>query len=282
MSKSKQSSYDLNFKISVIEAVQNGKKCSQVAEEFKIPRSTLSTFLRDKDKIYASIASGSVSSKSKRLRTSKYENLESELPRWFKNVRAKNVALSGPIIREKAKKIAESLQILDFAFSDGWFARFKKRHNITSQKVCGEANKVSEETADEWIKNFSIILQNYDADDVFNMDESGIFYNLQPDRTLNIKGDKCHGGSKSKQRITAVFCCNSTGTEKFKPWVIVKHKSPHCLRNICRSSLPCEYSHQNRSWIDATAFRKWLLKLNERMISKNREILLTIDNCKRS
>lgn len=279
MGRSKQSSYDINFKIAVIQAINSGKKCSLVAEEFHIPRSTLSTFLRDKDKIYASVASGSVSSKTKRLRTAKYENLETELLQWFKNVRHNNVSLSGPIIRIKAKEIADRLKISDFQFSDGWFARFKKRHNITSQKVCGEANKISEETADEWIKSFLMILENYDPDDVFNMDESGMFFNLQPDRTLNIKGDRCHGGSKSKQRVTAVFCCNSTGTEKFKPWIIGKFEKPHCLRGLCRQTLPCDYSHQSRSWIDAVAFRKWLLKLNERMVTQNRKILLTLDNC---
>ena len=114
MSRSKQSSYDINFKISVIEAINSGKKCSVVAEEFKIPRSTVSTFLRDKDKIYSSVASGSVSIKTKRLRIAKYENLEKELLSWFKNAREKSVSLSGPIVKIKAKEIADRLKISDF------------------------------------------------------------------------------------------------------------------------------------------------------------------------
>lgn len=84
---------------------------------------------------------------------------------------------------------------------DGWFAYFKKRYNITLQKVCGEANKVPEGTASERNKSFLMILKNYDSSVVFNMDGSEIFFKLQLDGTLNMRGNLCHDGNKSKQRV---------------------------------------------------------------------------------
>lgn len=69
-----RSSHIIKFKITVIEAINSGKKCSLVAEEFEVPRSILSTFLRDTDIFYAFMASDSVLSKTKQ-RTVKCETL---------------------------------------------------------------------------------------------------------------------------------------------------------------------------------------------------------------
>lgn len=279
MSKRKQTALDLQTKIEIIEKINSGVKQCKIVEEYKIPKGTLSGIWKNREKIYDSVASGCVTPKSKRLRTAKHEDLEAELILWFKNTRDKNISLAGPAVKVQADKIADRLGIADFKFSDGWFARFKTRHNITSQKKCGEANKVSEQSAVEWLNNFKTVLEHYRPEDVWNFDESGIFFNLQPDRTLNVKGSQCHGGTNSKQRLTAAFCCNSNGTEKLTPWVIGKYENPRCFKGLDKSLLPCEYSHQKKAWVDGVSFRKWLLKFNSRMSAQNRQVLLTIDNC---
>lgn len=117
------------------------------------------------------------------------------------------------------------------------------------------------------------------AKDIFNFDESGIFFNLLPDRTLGIRGEKCHGGTRSKQRLTAIFICNSDGSEKLRLWVIEKWANPRCFKGIDRSKLPCEYSNQRNAWIDETAFWQWLINFDSRMRVQNRSVLLTLDNC---
>ncbi|KAJ8891605.1 hypothetical protein PR048_004133 [Dryococelus australis] len=44
-------------------------------------------------------------------------------------------------------------------------------------------------------------------------DELGMFYNHMPDRTLAVKGDKCKGTKRSKERLT-VLCCNRIAVTK--------------------------------------------------------------------
>lgn len=56
-------------------------------------------------------------------------------------------------------------------------------------------------------------------------------------------------------------------------------KKTHCFKNLDLTLLPCDYSNQKNLWIDGPAFRKWLLKMNQSLITKNRRILLTMDNC---
>lgn len=81
-------------------------------------------------------------------------------------MRAENIPLSGPLVKENPLQIAENLGISDFDCSNGWLWRFQQRHPISSQKVCGEANKVNEETANKWISEFQQLLKQYHPRDV--------------------------------------------------------------------------------------------------------------------
>ena len=279
MAKRKQTSIDLQTKLKILEEVDRDVlKKSAIAEKYGLPKSTLSTILKDREKILNAAASGS-GNKSKRFRSAKYEDVETLLLEWFNHMRASNVPLSGPIIQSKANEIAKSLDILDFSCSAGWLYRFQKRHSISSLVICGEANKVDEEGANNWLREFDQVREKYASCDVYNMDETGLFYNLFPSRTLGIKGDKCHGGGRSKQRLTVVLVCNADGSDKHRPWVIGKSEKPRCFKNINVDSLPCIYSHHKKAWIDSSSFRKWLLRFNNRMVAQNRHVLLTLDRC---
>lgn len=68
--------------------------------------------------------------------------------------------------------------------------------------------------------------EKYTPDNIFNADETGIFYKMTPDKTLKFKGEKCVGGKLSKERITAFVAANMSGTEKRKIMVIGKPKKP--------------------------------------------------------
>ena len=213
MSKRKQAGIDLETKLRILNEVDRGTlKKKTIAEQYGIAKSTLSTVLKDREKILNAVALGS-GNKSKRLRSAKYEDIETLLLEWFNHMRTSNVPLSGPIIQSKANEIAKNLDIQDFSCSTGWLYRFQKRHSISSVVICGEANKVDEEGANNWLHGFYGVREKYASCDVYNMDETGLFYNLFPSRTLGIKGDKCHGGVRSKQRLTVVLVCNADGSD---------------------------------------------------------------------
>lgn len=67
----------------------------------------------------------------------------------------------------------------------------------------------------------------YSAKDIFNADETGLFYKLMPNRTLKLKSEKYIGEKLSKERITVLVAANMTGSVKRrKLLVIVKLKTP--------------------------------------------------------
>ena len=92
----------------------------------------------------------------------------------------------------------------------------------------------------DFLSYFDSVKSKFSPRDIFNLDEAGVFFNMIPERTYNIKGQNCHGGEKSKQRVTVVLICNADGSEKLRPWIIGKFKNPRCFKNIDMSLLPCD------------------------------------------
>jgi hypothetical protein len=74
----------------------------------------------------------------------------------------------------------------------------------------------------------------YGPKNTYNMDETGLFWKLTPDRTLAIESGA--GGKKSKDRVTLAFTCNGVG-DKEDVWIIGRSKNPRCLKNINRQLL---------------------------------------------
>ncbi|KAH7960026.1 hypothetical protein HPB49_016267 [Dermacentor silvarum] len=128
----------LEEKAKVIAQAEGGKRKSVIAEEFGIPASSLSTILKCKDAIAKALASGT-SAKHKKVTQPVHEDLDKAVYTWFVETRAKKIALSGDIVRQKALNYACLLGIDDFKASVGWLNRFKSRHSIIGKVLCGEA-----------------------------------------------------------------------------------------------------------------------------------------------
>ena len=100
--------------------------------------------------------------------------------------------------------------------------RFRNRHAISFRTISGESAFIDDSTIEEWTNRLPTILDGFEAKDVLNADETGLFYRATPDRSLVLSKEECKGGKKSKERFTVLLCSNFTGTEKLKPIVIGK------------------------------------------------------------
>jgi len=89
------------------------------------------------------------------------------------------------------------------------------------------------------------LIQNYSEQDIFNFEELGLFFKCLPDRTSTFKGKSCHGGKKSKERITVLLGANMAGTEKSKLLVIGKYQKLRCFKSV--KSLPVQYEFNKKS-----------------------------------
>lgn len=269
----------LEEKQSILSDVDDGiKKKSEIAAKYGIPRSTLSTILKNRYKIEAACVSNKFEPNRKRMRLAKNEEVEIALMKWISEIRSKNRPLTGDILQEKALFFADAFGVEDFQASSGWLQRFKDRHGIVCKKICGEENSVNSETVDTFLKNtLPLLLKKYKPCDIYNADETGLFWKALPDRTLHIRGQKCSGGKCSKERLTVLVACNMDGSDKLPLFVIGKSKKPRCFKNV--KTLPLQYDANKTAWMTELIFTEWLKKFDKKLNRENRKICLILDNC---
>ena len=280
MSASKKNSFSLKLKVDILKEVDQAKTHgakSVIAAKYKIPKSTLSTIIKNKDKIYESFEQSLCVSSKKRLRTAAHQDIEEALVLWLKFARSRQVPVSGPLLQTKAQELASELGHPDFKCSSGWLSRFKERHGIVYKNVCGESADVSEESVQQWKDKLGSLLKDYDAKDVFNVDETGLFFRLLPEKTMAFKGEVCSGGKKSKERVTVLVGANMDGSEKLKLFVIGKSKNPRCFKHV--KSLPVQYEANKKAWMTGEMFTSWLRKMDKDFLKQKRKVLFFVDNC---
>ncbi|UYV76908.1 TIGD4 [Cordylochernes scorpioides] len=166
----------------------------------------------------------------------------------------------------------------NFEASNGWLERFKARRNIAFKRLHGEAGSVDANSVATWKGGIiPSLLAKYSPQDILNADETGLFYKLLPNQTMTIRGEKCEGGKKSKERITVLVCCNMDGSEKLPLLYIGKYRRPRCFRGM---NIPSNYHFNKKAWMTGAIFTDWLKKLDQIFKRRERKILLIyLYNC---
>ena len=138
----------------------------------------------------------------------------------------------------------------------------------------GEKADVDIAVVEDWKENF---LEGYNPCDIFNMDETALFFRTTEDKTLHQKGQECSGGKKAKMRLTISLCTNMFG-DKETPLVIWKSLNHCCFKRVNKKTLAAEYHANKKAWMTSGIFETWLKKFDTRMVCKGRKVLLFLDN----
>ena len=257
-----------------------GVNIRSLADRFECGKTQVAQILKNQDtllSIYESNASGSRIHTKKTFRSSEFSDVNKALYEWYVLACSKNIYPAGPQLIEKAKQIAERLGKPNLKGSQGWLEKWKLRHSIKQMRVCGESGDVRGETVDSWKERLPEILQCYAKGDIWNMDETGVFWRALPEYGFGQKGKKCKGGKKSKQRVTVAFFVSASGTKE-KAIFIWNSENPRCLRRFDKSLLPVRYFSQRKAWMTGEIMEAVLSKVNRRMSNSNRSIALLMDN----
>ncbi|GBB93980.1 hypothetical protein RclHR1_02270004 [Rhizophagus clarus] len=130
------------------------------------------------------------------------------------------------------------MNIEGFTRSVGWLNNFKKRHNIkqlSEEKLTKEKEKLQE------------LINNFDLENVFNCDETGLYWELEPSETLSI--GLLSEIKKSKNRVTLLLIFNATGSIKLFALFIHKYQIPRDLIDINKSKLSIDYFWNKKAWM---------------------------------
>jgi hypothetical protein len=66
-----------------------------------------------------------------------------------------------------------------FEFSNGWLEAFKNRRGIKSYRRFGESGSANMAVIEESLPQIRLTLDQYERHDIYNMDETGLFYRMQ-------------------------------------------------------------------------------------------------------
>jgi hypothetical protein len=217
---------------------------------------------------------------SKRRFKGDYPDLEDALFHWQQQMQKKKAIITGDVLKAQAHQIWNRFpqynEEEEPKWSNGWLDRFKKRYNIKEYKRHGEgaSAEVNTLSAIQQMDDLRFECSNYHSRDIFNLDETALFWKLQPDRSLAT--EQTSGGKKSKDRITIALCTNGDGSEKLYPWIIGRSKNPRCFKHVNRNNLRIIYRNNKSKWMTGKIFKEWLHWFDNFMAG--RKVLLLLDN----
>ena len=104
-------------KCQALRDLENGISHKNVAEKYGVLKNTVSTWLKDKEKLFTALEKSL--NKRKKVRESNYPDIDNVF-KWFLSQRGKSIPIDGTFIKEKTMKYAKELGATDFKASDGW------------------------------------------------------------------------------------------------------------------------------------------------------------------
>ncbi|KAJ8955872.1 hypothetical protein NQ318_005420 [Aromia moschata] len=197
-------------KLQVIEYFKNGMKNKDLSEKYKVHHSAISKIIHNKDKIL-----------QHKETMAKYDANKNVLR--YSSKRALGEPVTGPVLQAKAKQFHASLNVdSNFSASNGWLARFKKRHRIRCLNIKGEKLSANEDDASACREGLKAFLENhgYKLDNIYNGDETSLF----------------------RKHFPKLLC--------------VETKLKHQVEKLPKIVLPYKFGTK-KSWMDRNVFIDW-------------------------
>lgn len=205
------------------------------------------------------------------------------LPVTRESIQSFGMASRDKLIAAESTSAEDKNKLENFGASLKWARNFISRHGMSSIVLHGEAGSVDDEAIADDMEAIRAACLNYEIDNIFNVDETGIFFRLLPKNTYlstseNRKTARGTKSMKAKDRVSAYMCTNATGTGKVPMSIIGKSKNPRCFRI---GPCPIKYFSQANAWSDSATFKLWWLEVFIPFIRHwtHQPVLLLMDGC---
>ncbi|GFY63055.1 tigger transposable element-derived protein 1 [Trichonephila inaurata madagascariensis] len=141
---------------------------------------------------------------------------------------------------------------------------FKRRSRIKHVLMHGESASADKEAAKYCLKFQEFIeTEGYRPQQIFNCEETGLFWKRMPNRTYITKYEKSVPGHKPmKDRLTLLLGANASGDMKLKPLLVYNSGNPRAIKkySVIKSKLPEMWRSNQRAWVTQDLFKEWLFK----------------------
>ncbi|XP_023234398.1 tigger transposable element-derived protein 1-like [Centruroides sculpturatus] len=268
--------YTIEEKMEVIRKWERGERTKNICLAMNMKSSTVCTILKMSEQIKKQYESAIGAGKLHRLTKSRHSifiEFEKFLVQWIDTHDYLGLPLSSSLIKERAiqlfselkeKKTAEgdtTVKDIEFKASSGWFDRFCTRSQIKNLKLYREVASDSTDAASAFPKELKKIIDKggYTPHQIFNIDETGLFWKRMPSCTSISKEDARSKGYKaSMDRLTLLLGGNCAGDIKLKPLLVYHSETPRALKRIAKSSLPVMWRSNQKAWVTQDLFNEYI------------------------
>lgn len=217
----------------------------------------------DYDKVKITRRSRRKNKKGQGRKVSYPHDVDEALYKWVLEKReVDNVPISTFALKTKALSLIKPI-LPNFKASDGWVQGFRRRFDLVLRARTSIAQMLPADLESK-ICNFrqevKFIRQNSDFDYAYiaNMDETPVYMDMVPAKTIDKKGKKSikvRTTKSEKCRVTAVLACTATG-DMLPPMIIFKGTTTRSIRGI--ASNDAIISYQKKAWVDEGQMLKWI------------------------
>ncbi|GFT96056.1 tigger transposable element-derived protein 1 [Trichonephila clavipes] len=209
-------SISLETKIAILDRLGKGVGSTAIGKHFNLGESTVRAIKKNEAAIRKSVISGTkLSTKfASYIRDVLLERTERAIAIWIGEQVQRKIPVSGYLIQEKTLKFYKSMKQSEpsastskagkvFSASKGWLTGFLKRNALPNIKITGESATADEGAAKILPEELAEIIEDgdYSADQVFNADETGLYWKKLPNRTYIAKDEKTASGHKASKDL---------------------------------------------------------------------------------
>lgn len=281
--RSRGKSITLGLKLEIIKELekieQQGSKVNYtaVALRFNVDRTTIGRISRTRNTLKDHASHYALTMKKKT--PMKEEEVAAALHLWLRENTEHLEVLTKFRLRKKAIELAKEMGHT-FIPSNSWLDRFKHRHGLNfmgKRDIKMTTSNLKKLTSHDFRSHFLFeVLQRFDCANIFNLDETGIYYRGLPNKGYSCNADNSRENAKLLDKCTLMVCANMNGSEKRKLWVIGKPCKPSSFPQDM-FSLPVTYRSSINCWLTRDIFQEYLTEWNEELRLSDRRIMLLVD-----
>ena len=206
--KKARKTFKIEEKVKILDELKSGDGATVIARRYGVNESSIRSIKNNEEKIRKAYACPDISKDTRHIKAPVYNEMQEALVIWLEDVQRRELPLSGAMIQSQAliikRKIEEKAGIKEseskFTASAGWLQKFIKRVGLRNVSYSGEASSANKEAAEEAkIKLREAIKEGrYTAHQVWNCDETGLYWKRMPKKTYLMKQEAKAPGFKQR------------------------------------------------------------------------------------
>ncbi|XP_036597382.1 tigger transposable element-derived protein 1-like [Trichosurus vulpecula] len=260
-----------NDHLTVFEQLECGHSNSKIGQDVGMPEPTVQNIIKHTSEIQekGNVASAFCDAQTTtRNKSVTMIEMEHPLALWIEDCNDKHIPHSKTAIQPNAPSLfkveKENGNEIDseetFTANSGCLDPFKDHDQLRNVKITEKAATTDENMAAKFPDILKKIIEEggYTDQQIFNVDETGLFWKRLPSRTYIFKKENTQPGFKvSRDRLTLLLGGNAEGDFKLKPMLVYWSRNPPALRGYNQQSLPVLWRSNKKAWVTKAIFEDW-------------------------